>query len=345
MPCKHLERLVYGSQEWKFTLTTIDKVHRPVIVDTDLSFDDYIALLYLLQHPAIDVRAVTVVNGVAHVGPGVGNADRLLALVGRRDIPVAGGPDGALSGQRAFPGGWRNIMDYGIRLLLPWVSTPVPALSASELICQQCLASDKPVTFVALGPLTNLALALRAEPNLARQIETIYISGGAFNVPGLIHSDLPDNPNRVAEWNFYLDAEAADQVFKSGIPIALVPLDVTHVTGPQPLVFSREAVKRLRDSARSPASRLMARLIHFWQMSATQYPATPLWDAAVAALVVDPAIGTDWRDLAIRVELEPEAVAGQTVIEAGKPANARVCLGGNQGAFEAAYLSIARGAE
>lgn len=325
-------------------MTTVDKVRRPVIVDTDLSFDDYVALLYLLQHPAIDVRAVTIVNGVAHVGLGVGNAGRLLALVGRRDIPVGGGPDGALSGQRAFPGGWRNIMDYGIRLLLPWVSTPAPALSAPELICQQCLASDKPVAFVALGPLTNLALALRAEPNLARQIDTIYISGGAFNVPGSIHSDLSDNPNRVAEWNLYLDAEAADQVFKSGIPIVLVPLDVTHVTGPQPLVFSRDGVKRMRDSARGPASRLMARLIRWWQMSATQYPSIPVWDAAVAALVVDPTIGTDWRDLAIRVEIEPEAVAGQTIIDGGKPANARVCFGGDQGAFEAAYLSIVRGA-
>ena len=324
-------------------MTSIDKVLRPVIIDTDLSFDDYVALLYLLQHPGIDVRAITVVNGVAHVWPGVENAGKLLALVRRMDIPVAGGPDSPLSGQRAFPGGWRKMMDYGIRLMLPWGSTPASTLSAAELICQQCLASDKPLTFVALGPLTNLALALRAEPNLASRIEMIYISGGAFNVDGPIHSDLPDNPNRVAEWNLYLDAEAADLVFKSGIPIVLVPLDVTHVTGPRPLVFSREGVKSLRKAARSRASRLMVRLIHLWGMSVTQYPATPVWDAAVAALVVDPAIGTDWRELAIRVELEPETVAGQTVIEAGKPVNARVCFGGNQTAFEATYLSIARG--
>jgi pyrimidine-specific ribonucleoside hydrolase len=326
-------------------LASIDKVRRPVIIDTDLSFDDYVALLYLLQHPEIDVRAITVVNGVAHVGPGVGNASRLLALVGRRDIPVAGGPDGALSGQRAFPSNWRNMLDYGIRLMLPWVSTPAAVLFAPELICQRCLTSDKPVTFVALGPLTNLALALRAEPKLASRIETIYISGGAFNVTGPIHTDLPDNPNQVAEWNLYIDIEAADLVFKSGIPIVLVPLDVTHVTGPHPLVFSRNAVKRLRKAARGRASRLMVRLIHLWQMSVTQYPATPVWDAAVAALVADPSIGTDWRDMAIRVETEPEAVAGQTVIEAGKPANARVCFGGDQAAFENAYLAVARGTE
>jgi len=84
---------------------------------------------------------------------------------------------------------------------------------------------------VALGPLTNLALALRADAALASRIEMIYISGGAINVPGMIHADVPANPNRVAEWNLYLDPEAADQVFKTGIRIALIPMDVTHVNG------------------------------------------------------------------------------------------------------------------
>jgi pyrimidine-specific ribonucleoside hydrolase len=323
-------------------VTSSAKIPRPVIIDTDLSFDDFVALLYLLQHPEIDIRAITVVNGVAHVGPGVKNASRLLRLVGQSEIPVAGGPEEALSGQHTFPEGWRKMMDYGIRLMLPWGSKPVSTLSATELICQQCLASEQPVTFVALGPLTNLALALRAEPRLASCIEKIVISGGAFNVKGPIHTDLPDNPNDVAEWNLYIDTEAAALVFKSGIPIELIPLDVTHVTGPQPLVFGRKAVKQLRKAARSRASRMMVQLIHFWEMAVTQYPATPVWDAAVAALVVDPSIGTDWRELSIRIESEPEAVAGQTIIESDKPANARVCFGGDQAAFEQAYLEIAR---
>jgi inosine-uridine nucleoside N-ribohydrolase len=326
-------------------MASIDKVRRSVIIDSDLSFDDYVALLFLLLHPEIDVRAITVVNGVAHVRPGVDNVGRVLTLVGRRDIPFAGGPDVALSVQRAFPDSWRKMMDYGIRLVLPWGSLPRPTLSAAELICQQCMASEKPVTFVALGPLTNLALALRAEPKLASHIESIVISGGAFNVKGTIHADLPDNPNEVAEWNHYIDIEAAQQIYASGIPIVLVPLDATHVTGPRPLVFSRETVKNLRKVAHGRVARVMVRLIHIWGMMAPQYPATPVWDGAVAALVADPSIGTDWRDLAIRIETEPEALAGQTVIESGKPANARVCFGGDQARFENAYLSIARQAE
>jgi inosine-uridine nucleoside N-ribohydrolase len=108
------------------------------------------------------------------------------------------------------------------------------------------------------------------------------------------------------------------------------------------LVFSRDAVKNLRKAAHSRAARVMVRLIHYWEMTVSQYSATPVWDAAVAALVADPSIGTDWRDLAIRIETEPEALAGQTVIESGKPANARVCFGGDQARFENAYLSVAR---
>lgn len=324
-------------------MTITDKAH-PFIIDTDLSFDDYVALLFLLLHPEVDVRAITIANGVVHVKPGVNNTGRLLRLVGREAIPFAGGPESALSGQRAFPNSWRMLLDYGIRLFLPWLSLPASTLSAAELICQQCLNSDKPITFVALAPLTNLALALRAKPEIASHIERIVISGGAFNVKGTIHAEVPENPNEVAEWNHYIDVEAAQQIYASGIPITLVPLDVTNVDGPQPLIFSRDAVQKLRKATHSRASRMMTDLIHYWGMSVAQYNAVPVWDAAVVALAVDPTLGTNWRDLAIRIESEPEALAGRTVIESGKPANARVCFGGDQARFEDAYLSIARDA-
>ncbi len=218
-----------------------------------------------------------------------------------------------------------------------------PRFSAPELIQQQCWASDRPITFVALGPLTNLALALRADAALASRIETLYISGGAINVPGPIHTDVPTNPNRVAEWNLYLDAEAAALVFEAGIRIVLVPLDITHVTGSQPLLFSRDYVRRLRASARGQASQVMVRLIHWWQLIQPRCPAIPLWDAVTAALVAEPTLGNNRQDLAIRVVTQPEEIAGQTIVEADKPANVQVCFGGNQTIFETTYLAVARG--
>jgi inosine-uridine nucleoside N-ribohydrolase len=237
------------------------KTRRPVIVDTDLSIDDYVALLYLLQHPGIDVRAITVVNGMVHVQSGIQNARRLLSLVGQPDIPVAGGPDQPLAGRHAFPSSWRFTFDLGPRLVLPRASSAAPfGLSAPELIRQRILAGDVPLTFVALGPLTNLALALRADPTLATRVDTIFICGGAINVPGTIHQDVPSNPNNVAEWNLYVDPVAADMVFNCGAHLTLIPLDVTNVAGPQPLLFGRDFVRRLIGAACGRPSKLMVRL-------------------------------------------------------------------------------------
>jgi inosine-uridine nucleoside N-ribohydrolase len=329
----------------EFASPSLTGARRPVIVDTDLSFDDYVALLYLLQHPAIDVRAITVANGVVHVKPGIENARRLPPLVGRTDTAVAGGPDKPLVGQHAFPASWRTPFDFIPRLMLPRAKVP-PApvgISAPELIRQQIIASDAPLTFIALGPLTNLALALQADPVLAAQVDTVFISGGAINVPGTIHHDVPSNPNAVAEWNLYIDPVAADIVFNSGARLVLIPLDVTHVDGPRPLLFSHDFVHRLATAACGRPSKLLVRFIRLWQLMSPQYQATPVWDAVTAAIVADPTIGCDWRDLALRVVTQPDQLAGQTVVDAGRPANARVCLAGDQTAFEAAYLTTVRG--
>lgn len=316
---------------------------RPVLIDTDLSFDDYVALLFLLQHPGVEVRAITVANGVVHIRPGLENCARLLSLVDQPKIPIGRGATQSLSGQNDFPTGWRFLMDYVFRLFLPRRKKPSTAMEAPALIRQQILASSSPVTFVALAPLTNLALALQADPTLVQHIEKIVVSGGAFTVPGTIHTEIPANPNTVAEWNFYTDPLAAKVVLQSGARIALVPLDVTHVQGESPLVFSRSAVLALRKAARGKASRLLVRLIYWWQLATKQYPATPVWDAAAAALAVEPQIGS-WRELRVGVVQEPQAVAGQTREEADAPyPPIQVCFAGARTAFEAAYLALVAG--
>jgi inosine-uridine nucleoside N-ribohydrolase len=322
--------------------SSVNVNRRPILIDTDLSFDDYVALLFLLQHPAVDVRAVTVANGVVHVQPGLENAARLLALAGRMEIPLARGPAQSLSGRTDFPAIWRLLTDYGTRPLLPRQKAPRAPCDAPTLIRQQILASPAPVTFVALAPLTNLALALQADPELVQHIETIFVSGGAFTVPGTIHQDVPGHPNTVAEWNFYTDPLAAKLVFQSGARIALVPLDVTHVHGSSPLLFSRAAVRALRSAARGKASRVLVRFIHIWQLMTKQFLATPLWDAAVAALVVDPQLGS-WRESKIDIIQEPQALAGRTYETADGPYSIQVCYAGNQPAFETAYLNLVAG--
>ncbi len=286
------------------------------------------------------MQAITVVNGVAHVGPGMENLRRLLTYVARSDIAVAGGPEKPLEGNRTFPRVWRFLLDYGPRLLLPRRRVPPADTSAADLIRQHVLAADAPVTIVALGPLTNLALALRADPALASHIDTVVISGGALHVPGAVHSDSPWNPNLVSEWNLYIDPVAAEIVFNAGMRLVLIPMDVTHVEGSQPLLFGRALIRRLSQTAQGKASTLLVKFMRFWQpVARLRYSVTPVWDAAVAALAANPAICCDWRDLGIRILTEPDEVAGQTIIDADRPTKVRVCLGGDQDAFEADYLA------
>jgi len=320
------------------------QARRSVLIDTDLSFDDYVALLFLLQHPSLDVRAITVVSGVVHVRPGLKNLARLLALVNQTSIPIACGPDQPLSGRNDFPAFWRFLMDYVFRLWLPKPPVLPTQKDAPALICQQIWASPSPVTVIALGPLTNLALALRADPAIVNRIESIVVSGGAFTVPGNIQRDRPNIPNTVAEWNFYTDPLAAQEVLESGARIALVPLDVTHVEGASPLVFSPATIRAMRAAVRGKASRLLVDLLALWHWTNPQLSAIPVWDAAVAALVVDPQLGR-WKEFRVGIIQQPQAKAGQTYESAEGTRTIQVCFEGNRSAFEATYLALVSGTQ
>jgi pyrimidine-specific ribonucleoside hydrolase len=308
-----------------------------IIIDTDMSNDDIAAILFLLHRPELDIRALSVVNGVAHVKPGVENARRLLALTGRKDIQVAGGPDEPLAGDRSFPESWRSSLDLSLRPALPSVPPSATELSAPQLILQQVNSSPEPVRLIALGPLTNVALAIKMDATLPTKLEDIFISGGAIVVPGIIHDELPSNPNATAEWNLYIDPLAADQVFRSGARLALAPLDVTHTSGPHPLLLYPSFVDKFFASAARPDAQFMAAIMRnsqLMQTSLTPLNAIPLWDLAAAVIAVEPQVCTNWQDLALHLVLDPDNVAGQTIVEKGQPSNAHVCMGGDQATFE-----------
>jgi inosine-uridine nucleoside N-ribohydrolase len=307
-----------------------------VIIDTDLSHDDYVALLYLLQQPQLDIQAITVVNGVVHVEPGLENLQRLLAMAGREDILIAAGPSTSLVGHNAFPNSWRSVLDSVLRPAFPKAATTVLATTASDLIRQQVAGSPAPVTLIALGPLTNVAQALADDPALAERLDTLVISGGAINVQD------PSNPHAVSDWNLFVDPQAADLVFRSGAPLVLVPLDVTDPHGAGSILIGRGFADRLLATAHGPQSRLMAQLVKGWLLASPGAQAVPLWDAPVVAIAIDPAICTNWQALSIQIRLAPDQVAGLTVVEEDGQPNARVCLGADQAAFDVAYLALSQ---
>ena len=254
----------------------------PLIVDTDLAHDDILALLFLTQHPSVDVQAVTVSGtGEVHCAAGVGNALAVLDAIGEADIPVACGRETPLAGTHAFPDVWRVNADdvYGVEL--PPSASQASALTASELLRATLRASnDKPVV-LTLGPLTNLADALQTDPTLASKVQAVFIMGGAIWVEGNIAGSGMGPTNRAAEWNIWADPSAAEIVLRSGIPIVLVPLDATrHVPA------TVEFLQRLAADRRTPAAELAYRILSaneaFIRSGGYQF-----WDVLTAALLAD----------------------------------------------------------
>lgn len=201
----------------------------PVILDTDMAHEDMFAALYLLQHPNVDLKAITVAGtGEAHCAPGVRNALGLLALSGKPTLPVACGRELPLEGDHSFPESWRQAADnvYGVQL--PENPNAPSSMTAPDLIADILRQSSQKVTLVAVGPLTNVGEALRDHPDVVENIAAIYIMGGAVEVGGNVGPSGVGIENDLAEWNIYIDPSAANLVLASGAPTVLVPLDATR---------------------------------------------------------------------------------------------------------------------
>jgi len=222
---------------------------RPLVVDTDLSTDDVMALAYLLGLPGYQLEAITVEGtGVVHCPAGAEIAARLVAEMGV-EVPVACGSGTPVGDGHANPEEWRTAADagFGLRLAMATAGTDGDAV---ELLTRTLTDSSVPVDVLAIGPLTTIAQALEATPELARRMHRIVLMGGAVDVPGNVTGDQERGS---PEWNLWADAAAAQRVFASGIPLVVVPLDATnevpittdlyaelaaaHGTGPSDLVF------------------------------------------------------------------------------------------------------------
>ncbi|MBN2557088.1 MAG: nucleoside hydrolase, partial [Anaerolineales bacterium] len=200
----------------------------PMILDDDGSPDGMLALLYFLQHPAFDVVAVTISPGEAHTEHFAGLVARLLSELGYNHIPVGYGRELPLSGENAFPEPWRAATDDFWGIPLPERDLSSQPRPASTVLLEVLTQASEPVLMFVTGTHTNLAEALALEPGIVDNIRSVAIMGGAINVPGNIASDWPEIDNAVAEWNIWVDPIAAHQVFTSGLPLQLVPLDATN---------------------------------------------------------------------------------------------------------------------
>ncbi len=309
----------------------------PILIDTDMALDDWMAILYLLRNPAVQVEAITVAaTGEAHARPGVRNALRLLALAGHAHIPVAAGSPRPLRGTHVFPLFLRWMVDLHMLQKMPRPLGQAAREDAAALICRLLEAAEEPLTVVALGPLTNLAQVFLLRPELTGKVAGITLMGGALDVPGNIQSINPQIPNSTAEWNIFIDPYAANVVFSSGVPVTVVPLDATDQ-----VPLSVEYLEQMKAVQGNPAlefiCKALQRIMGLSKGERTFYFWDPL--AAVAALHPEIAVFEERR---VRV-MEEEGTESGRIIPAQDGALVRVCTRVDRAAFERLYLDGMQG--
>lgn len=192
---------------------------RRVILDTDPGIDDALAILLAVASPEVRLEAVTVVHGNCSAGQGVVNALSVLELAGVADLPVYRGFSRPLVQPRLLAPETHGTTGLGYARL------PAPTVQprrehAMDFLIRRIMASPGEITLVAVGPLTNVALAIRREPRVVEAVRDVIVMGGAIRHGG--------NTTPLAEFNTYVDPHAAHIVYHSGLPITLVPLDVTY---------------------------------------------------------------------------------------------------------------------
>jgi inosine-uridine nucleoside N-ribohydrolase len=299
---------------------------RHVVLDTDLAFDDIMALLYLMQRDDVVIDAVTITGtGEAHCDPGVRNALRLLGLGGANDTPVACGRETPLLGTNAFPDEWRTAVDDLSMLDLAEVDRAGDPRGAAQLLLDTL---DGDATLITLGPLTNVAEALRNDPGLGSRVPEFVAMAGAIDVPG-------NAPNGVAEYNVWVDPLAAKEVIE-GMEVTLVPLDATDDVPFTSFFADTLAAHRSNPEAEAAHAIILANEETFLS------PGYSFWDTLATALVFRPELAT-FDETRVVVTASEDAGAGWIDRwDEGAPVRFATAVP-DPLAFEREYLSVLTG--
>ena len=285
----------------------------PILIDCDPGHDDAMAILLALASPELEVLGLTTVHGNTTLDNATVNALKILELAGRTDVEVAAGADRPLVRELKMAAHvhGESGMD-GPDLPAP-THAPVAA-HAVEFLAERLRAAQTPITVVPTGPLTNIALLLAQHPDVAEKIERIVLMGGAI---------AEGNVTPAAEFNIWVDPEAAARVFASGVDTTMVGLDVTH----RALMTPADADTL---AAAGRVGTVVAELFEFYnRFHARVYelPGSPIHDAlAVAHVMRDDLLETKRCNVA--VDCASELCRGRTVVDlwhvSGREANAHV---------------------
>ncbi|TMD59796.1 MAG: nucleoside hydrolase [Chloroflexi bacterium] len=274
-------------------------MHR-IILDTDPGIDDALALFLALSSPEVRLEAITTVGGNVNVNLTTHNALALLELAGRTDIPVARGSNRPIVRQPIFAEHVHGDNGLG-GLQLPEPPIKAIASHAVDVIIEKIMASPGEITLVPIGPLTNIALALRRETRIAQSVREVVIMGGALRVPG--------NTTPSAEFNIYVDPHAAHMVLHAGWPIRLVSLDTTMQAE-----LRRDQVEILASSDNPVTSAIRQMLTYYFDVFGPQngISAFHMHDPLCLVAAFQPDL-ISWEPAFVDVELNGTLTLGETV--------------------------------
>jgi inosine-uridine nucleoside N-ribohydrolase len=276
----------------------------PILLDTDIGtdIDDAFALALVLNSPELELLGVATVAGDTRARARL--AAKLLSEAGRTNVPVVAGEPG--KPQPIDQTRWAD----------GFTSPQLREQKAIDFMRQQLEGRPGEITLVAIGELTNVAALLNIDPSMGRKLKRIVLMGGSVE-RGYGSSSKPD-----AEWNIKSNPTAAQRVFSSGVPILMVPLDVTA------MLQLDVAGRRRVFTHLTPLTNALTILYHLWGNE------TPtLFDPMAVAMVIDPTL-CDAREMAIGVDSQ-----GFTRVVPGRPANASVALHTDPARFFQFYLS------
>jgi pyrimidine-specific ribonucleoside hydrolase len=311
----------------------------PVVIDTDMGFDDWMAILYLLNSPKVSVEAITVdCAGETYCPQGAVNATKLLKLAGKAYVPVYYGEEPKFTLPYQFPpvirDGATSMQVPGFEALPATDRYGPNAAQALEEMVSVAAEQGRALTILSIGTATNLADALNRVSNSGdtaridrffRGIAMIYKGGGAVGeaegayltnnnipgniaIPGIFQSD-----NTTAEWNIYANAPSTDSLFRSGLPVTLVTVNLSDQ-----VAITEQSYDRLSDSAKTPSAEFVAADIISnideqggWDKAELDY-----WDPSVVVAAVNPdLVTTQYANVLACVDVSSDkAIHGTTFV-------------------------------
>ena len=306
---------------------------KPVILDVDPGHDDAVALMLACGHPDLDLLAVTTVAGNVPIEKTTRNALRVLSLVGCDDVPVGRGASEPLERPLHTAEDIHGKSGLDGPVEIPDASFGPDERDAVALISDTIRASSEPVTLIPLGPLTNIALFLREHEDIKDRIAGISLMGGSMGL---------GNTTPAAEFNIYVDPEAAREVFESGLPTTMSGLDVTHQAA-----AGTDERERLRATGR--VGGVVAGFLDYFADNYERtfgFDSPPLHDPVAVAAVLEPDL-LRTRPMRVDIECVSDLTRGETVCDfhgvTGKKPNAEVGVElDRERFFELLYGALAR---